>query len=300
MKEQFIAKRFNRSSVRLILIANEIIEEYAQQGFILTLRQLYYQFVARGFIENTIQSYKRLGSVINDGRLAGHIDWNAIEDRTRSLAQISTWASAEAIVQTCARQYASDLWKNQPYYIEVWVEKEALAGIFERVCNELRVPYLACRGYVSQSEAYTAAKRFDRARRCGKQCVVLHFGDHDPSGLDMTRDNRDRLDMLSIAYVDVQRLALNIDQVEEYNPPPNPAKFTDSRIENYVREFGRESWELDALDPNILSNLVRSAVESYIDQDIWDADEEEESRERAALRDAAREWQTKVLPALGR
>lgn len=299
-REAFVLKNFGGEALSVIAQANAIIAEYQRQGFVLTLRQLYYQFVARGYIPNTVQSYKRLGSIVNDGRLSGRIDWEAIEDRTRGIERLSTWTGAHDIVSACAHQYRSDLWKDQPYYVEVWVEKEALAGVFEQVCNRLRVPYLACRGYASQSELYRAAKRFDAAHDDGRSTVVLHFGDHDPSGIDMTRDNRERLELLSRASVDVRRLALNMEQVEEYNPPPNPAKTTDSRASGYIREFGYESWELDALEPATLSALVESAVEDIIDRDAWERDAAEESQERAALDDAARFWSAKVLPALGR
>jgi hypothetical protein len=112
--------------------------------------------------------------------------------------------------------------------------------------------------------------------------VILHFGDHDPSGIDMTRDIGDRLRLFGAKRVDVRRLALNMDQVEQYDPPPNPAKETDSRFEGYRAEYGDESWELDALEPTTLAALVTAEVESIIDREQWD---EDATRERTARRE---------------
>ena len=159
MKECFAEKDFRDTTLVLVYEANEIIAEYAAQGFTLTLRQLYYQFVARDLIPNTQRSYKRLGSVVNDARLAGLIDWAAIEDRTRHIESTPHWESPADIVRTCARQFRIDKWAKQPYRAEVWIEKEALAGVVSGVCEKLDVPYLSCRGYTSQSVMYEAAAR---------------------------------------------------------------------------------------------------------------------------------------------
>ena len=172
----YVPKKFHASSLAIIADANRIIASYLRQGFKLTLRQLYYQFVARDLLpdswidpvynpkhglpadtKNTMKNYKRLGDLINDGRLAGKIDWNAIEDRTRNLQSSPHWSSPHSIVRACASQYAVDLWEDQDAYVEVWVEKDALIGVLERVCTDLDVPYFACRGYTSQSEMWGAA-----------------------------------------------------------------------------------------------------------------------------------------------
>jgi len=159
------------------------------------------------------------------------------------------------------------MWANQERRCEVWIEKEALAGVIEGVCRELDCPYFACRGYVSQSEQWRAGVRF----RGDQPTVIIHLGDHDPSGIDMTRDNADRLAMFAGAHkTEVRRIALNADQVEQYEPPPNPAKETDSRFQEYERLYGDQSWELDALEPATIADLIRSEVESIRDPDLWD------------------------------
>lgn len=292
-KIAYIDRTFKVDTQAIIDQANVIIDDYATEGFMLTVRQLYYQFVARELIPNTMRSYKRLASIINDGRLAGQIDWEAIEDRTRNLDMSPHWDSPADILRVCAKQFALDKWLGQDYRVEVWIEKEALAGVIEPVCRGLDVPYLACRGYVSQSEMWVAAERLRRYMSQGQTPVIVHLGDHDPSGIDMTRDIRDRLDLLGAdpnGHLVVNRIALNMDQVEQYSPPPNPAKTTDSRFNGYADQHGTSSWELDALEPRVLAKLITETVTGYRNEDHWldQAAREDGMRERLGV--LSREW----------
>jgi hypothetical protein len=274
---------FRPATLALVATANQIIAEYQAQGFDLTLRQLYYQFVSRDIIPNTQKSYKNLGSVVNDARLAGMIDWNAIVDRTRELRDLPHWNDPSDIVEACAKQFNVDRWAGQKYRPEVWIEKDALVGVFERICRELDVPLFSCRGYTSQSEMWSGAQRLLKHTKGGQRPAIFHFGDHDPSGKDMSRDITDRLELFTGRSLKFERLALNMDQVEEYGPPPNPAKITDSRANAYIAEFGGESWELDALEPTVLAALVREAIEGVMDQNKMDAANKEQERHRETL-----------------
>jgi len=280
----YLDKAFTQRSEAMIEHIVSIIEEYQQQGFALTLRQLYYQLVSRDFVSNTQQEYKRIGGLVNDARYAGLIDWLAIEDRTRNLSRVTTWETPAQIMDAAWKGYALDPWQTQPYYIEVWVEKEALAGVVASACNPLRVPYFSCRGYTSASEMWLAGERF--LQHTAQKCLILHLGDHDPSGLDMTRDIYDRLELFAGGRVDVKRIALNMDQIEEYNPPPNPAKVTDSRFVEYQREIGDESWELDALNPKTLSELIEEEVIKLVNPESWYASSEKEKGDKEKLRKA--------------
>ncbi len=285
----YVEKNFRASTLQIINDANAIIRTYQAQGYELTLRQLYYQFVARDLLANTQKNYSRLGNIVNDARLAGLIDWNAIVDRTRNLKKLSMWDDPAEIISASARSYRTDKWSSQDYRIEVWIEKEALAGVFERVCNELEIPFFSCRGYTSQSEMWRAARRLKRWERADFSTVILHFGDHDPSGMDMTRDITDRLHLFG-SSVEVRRLALNMNQIDQYTPPPNPAKMTDSRFAGYVQEYGEESWELDALEPQVLSDLVRGDVENLRDDDEWDERVQAQEEERENLTATSDRW----------
>jgi hypothetical protein len=287
VKQLFVEKNFKDASLDIIHDANLIIDEYRAQGFILTLRQLYYQFVARDLLPNTQRSYKRLGSIINDARLAGLVDWQSIEDRTRNLKSNYHYENPRQAIQDALDTYEIDMWENQSQRVEIWIEKNALVGIIDGVCREMDVPYFACIGYVSQSEqwrAYQRARHYELGRN--QTTVILHFGDHDPSGIDMTRDNQDRLNIfMGWEAVKVKRLALNWDQIEEFNPPPNPAKITDSRFASYAERYGDQSWELDALEPSVMTDLIRKHVEEHRDPDLWEAKVQERNDHTDQLQD---------------
>ena len=277
------------ASYALVQTCNKIIAEYQAQGFVLTLRQLYYQLVSRDIIANKQTEYKRLGSIVNDARLAGMIDWLAIEDRTRELRSLSRWDSPSDIIDAVAAQFHMDLWKGQKYRPEVWIEKDALVGVIEGVCNELDVPHFSCRGYTSQSEMWVGAMRLKKHVNARQIPIIFHLGDHDPSGKDMTRDIFDRMQMF-MGGTKLERLALNMEQVEKYNPPPNPAKLTDSRCAGYIAEFGDESWELDALEPSVIAALIRTNVMALVNKKVFKERLDERKKHRATLKQAADRW----------
>jgi hypothetical protein len=286
----YVPKRFSEESLGLIEKANLIIEDMLSQGFDLTLRQLYYQFVSKDLIPNTERSYKNLGSVINDARLAGLIDWDHISDRTRSLRQNSHWQNPQDIMNGAARSYKIDLWARQKYRPEVWIEKDALVGVIEGVCREEDVPFFSCRGYTSQSEMWAGAMRLKAwAEKHDQTPVIFHLGDHDPSGKDMTRDVTDRIELF-MGSVRLERLALNMDQIEQYHPPPNPAKVTDSRATAYIAEFGDSSWELDALEPRVIVDLIRKNVNKLKNKRIWAEDVARWKKEQGLLEKASKYW----------
>lgn len=307
MKEKFVDHKFNSTSLQLLETANNILNEYRRQGYRLSLRQLYYQLVARDIIENTVRSYKRIGNLVSDARLAGLLDWDMIEDRGREAVIPAAWESPAEIVRTAARQFRVDRWQGQFNYVEVMVEKDALSGILEPVCRELHVRFTANKGYSSSSAMYEAGGRIYNAMTGGEKQVnqvhIFYFGDHDPSGIDMTRDITERLVMFSKLkdriedqdleiedFIHIHRLALNMDQVEQWNPPKNPAKETDSRFEAYRNEFGESSWELDAVEPSTLAGLVRDGIMDLIDLPEWEKVQAKELSMREELEKFANEY----------
>ena len=303
MKEAFLERNFRPASLELIAIANEIIEEYEDDGYDLTLRQLYYQMVSRDVIPNRQKEYNKLGELINAARLAGLVDWGSIVDRTRNLRGLRHWSSPGQILGEVARQFRYDLWASQEYRLEIWVEKDALLGVIARAANQFDVPYFSCRGYTSQSEMYQAGQRLIEYIDNGQEPLIIHLGDHDPSGIDMTRDITDRLEMFCEQPIQIERIALNRDQIDAYAPPPNPAKITDSRAAGYIVEHGRYSWELDALDPATITNLIEETIERYRDSDLFaieEARQEEACEQLAALaREPRWSWATVRQPTTG-
>lgn len=288
-KIQYLKKKFSKASLAKIAQAEKIINEYQDGGLELTLRQLYYQFVARALIPNEDREYKKLGATISDARLAGLIDWYAIVDRTRSLLSSPHWNSPADIIKAAAQSYAVDKWQNQRTRCEVWIEKDALIGVIERPCSSLDVPYFSCRGYTSQSTMWEAAVRMRRANeKHNCKTIVFHFGDHDPSGVDMTRDIQERLILLSgDTNIKVKRVALNMDQITKYKPPPNPTKIKDSRTYKYIKKYSNDSWELDALEPSLLNDLVTKSILSVLDKKKYDSYKRKEDRERLELNKTA-------------
>ena len=297
----YVPKNFRADKLDLIDKINEVVEEYTKQGYTLTLRQLYYQLVARGIIENNMRSYKNTGVLINDARLAGLIDWNAIEDRTRNLKGLSHWKNPQEIIRSALWQYKKDLWKDQNYHLEVWVEKEALAEVVGKACRPFDVDYFCCRGYVSQSEMWSAAQRIIDYTNMGKYVSIIHLGDHDPSGIDMSRDIEERLNLFGkhdggrlfkTHFIGLNRIALNMDQIEQFNPPPNPAKLTDTRCNKYIEKYGDESWELDALEPKVINQLISDAISIYADEEHMQRVRDQVECEKEVMERVCDNWST--------
>ncbi len=281
--------RFRAAQLQMIDRVNQIVTEYERQGFVLSLRQAYYALVSKDIIPNTVRSYKNLGVLIDAGRLAGLIDWDMFEDRSRHIQGRSHFDTPGDVIAAAYHSYRLDRWEDQKYRVFCLIEKDALAGVFSPVCRKWDVPLLPCRGYTSQSQMWRLAMQLIRYEDHGQTSIIIHFGDHDPSGVDMTRDIQTRLAMFGCG-VTVNRLALNMDQVEQYNPPPNPAKQTDARFQAYMESYGDESWELDALEPTVLAQLVEDAIAHYRDPDKWKKTVEREIEERALLKVISDKW----------
>ena len=309
-KIAYIEKNFGAKSLAVIDRANIFVANFKKEGMTLTLRQMYYQFVKLGEADmerlgfpfcniaqsrNNKKSYKRLGGIISDGRMAGHVDWNAIVDRTRNLNRLNTYDDPGEIINNCSYSFRIDRWADQPNYIEVWIEKDALIEVIEKPSVNHHVPYYACKGYVSQSEMWTAGyHRLAYQINAGKDAIVIHLGDHDPSGMDMTRDIENRfrefLPRGMNSKFEIHRIALNMDQVVDHKCPPNPAKPSDSRSKDYIRKYGREAWELDALDPLYIRELVDETISIYTDWDAWDKSIEKENEYKDKLRHLSSTW----------
>ena len=291
MKKVYKPHRFRDEALERIEECNAVIEQYQADGYRLTLRQLYYQLVSKNVIPNTPRSYKVLGNLVSDARLAGMMDWDAIEDRGRVPRAPSEFEDLQELAEAAVASYRLPRWAGQQNYVELWVEKDALSGVLWPVAKKHHITLMVNRGYSSQSAMREAALRFINNER-DDEGVLLYLGDHDPSGEDMVRDIADRLDMFQ-ANVRVEKIALTMDQVEEYEPPPNPAKMSDSRAESYVAQHGHESWEVDALPPNVLVELIEEKLVELIDQDLLDEVLEREERDKKNLLEAVKKLRRK-------
>jgi len=284
MKESFRANAgISKMNLGKLDIINNILDDYRNQGLRLTLRQLYYQMVARDIIPNNMSEYKKVINLCTKGRMGGLIDWDSIEDRLRR-PRLPYWSiDVEDALEDTARTYRVDRQKGQDWNVEVWLEKEALSAIVGRVTSKYHVRLMVNRGYSSCTAMRDAHQRFQRH----DNNVILYMGDHDPSGLDMIRDVDDRVGEFNAKQngydLKVKHIALTMNQIEVLKPPPNFAKVTDSRAQEYINEYGTDSWEIDAIEPQVLSDTVENHIKDWIDVDLYDQQVAIEKEDKANL-----------------
>jgi len=241
-------------------------------------------------------------------RLAKELDWTPTpkgEKRSRRYNHIkmTSGCSLHPIRSIGRVEYAGDLVNLEveerhtycvPFVVHnCWIEKDALIGVISKVCKEYDVPYFSCRGYTSQSSMWQAGEgRLRKNHENGQTTLIIHLADHDPSGIDMTRDIDDRLTLFAgWGKHDIDRIALNMSQVSEFNPPPNPTKLTDSRAKAYIVEFGHNSWELDALEPRVIADLIQDTLDAVIDLAAWDEIEQRITHNRKTLKAIADKYE---------
>lgn len=276
------AKNFRPDTKTLLNQILNVVTNYQQQGYKLTLRQLYYQLVVQNVFANQQKNYAKLSDLLGEARMCGLCDWNVIEDRIRVPRFPNQWENINDAMQTLIEVYRRKRWSTQENYVEVWVEKDALSGVLLPITNEYHVNLMVNRGYSSISAMHDSSIRFRIAEQEGKICSLLYMGDLDPSGEDMVRDIKDRLREFW-ANVQVDKIALNKEQVEEFNLPPNPAKTTDPRARGFIEENGAFSWELDAMPPASLDALLREKLEELLDREAYDAMIELEDKDKAEM-----------------
>lgn len=276
-------RRFAAKTALVIDQANEIMEDYDS----ITLRGLYYQFVARNYLENTIRNYKKLGDIVRNARMAGKISWDLMTDRTRSLYGYNTYDNIGEAFDMASYRYKEDLHSDQDNYIEVWCEKDALTGTIQKPCNQRRISYFPTKGYPSISALKNAADRFKREVRKGKNVIVLYLSDLDPEGIAMPKTVQETFNTMGVD-VDIERIGLTLEQVRRYNPPSSVAKATSSRLQDYIDEIGTdEVWELDALSQDVTQGLISSRLDELIDQDRFRVAEVVEDRNKRRMREIA-------------
>jgi hypothetical protein len=287
MKTKFREIHLSKKNLLKLDLVNSIIEEYAADGYKLTLRQLYYQLVSRDVIPNKQSEYAKLSKLLKEGRMAGVVNWEAIEDRLRVPYIPYYNEDPQEAIEDTINQYRLDRQKGQDVYIEVWVEKDALSGVLKRITSKYHIKLLVNRGYGSVTAIHDAYNRFRSQYFKGKNCKILYLGDHDPSGMDMIRDIDERINEMLEAQeiynaLSVEPIALTMNQIREHNPPPNPAKITDPRAKDYIKKYGQVSWEVDALNPRTLNQLLTENIEKNIDlekyQSILDTEESDKKK----------------------
>jgi hypothetical protein len=272
------------STLQLIEAVQAILAEDAP----MTLRQIHYQLVSRQGRENTYRAYKTLSPLLVDARRRGEVGWEQIEGRLRRPREVNMWEDAGDFARWMPGQYRRDVWATQPRYVECWVEKDALSGVFSRTLAPYGMAFHVGRGYDGWSSVYNAAEVYkDRSdRRDAHDILVLYFGDMDPSGEDMPRSLRERLADRGVRP-DIRVVSLTEADVSTYHLAQNftPPKETDRRTPGYLARHNgvRKCWELDALPQPILRTRLIEAVEGVLDMDALRVTWAREARERAAI-----------------
>jgi hypothetical protein len=260
----------------------------------MTVRQVFYQLVSRWAIEKTEAEYK--GTVVRlltDMRIGGSLPFESIADNTRWMRKPRSFSSVEQALRITAETYRRATWDNQAAYVEVWLEKDALAGVVYQETERWDVPLMVTRGYPSVSYLHSAAEAI---KSCGKPAYLYYLGDHDPSGVDIPRNVETRLrEFAPQAEIHFLRLAVTSKQMVEFALPTRPTKASDSR----ARNFAGESVEVDAIPPSQLRSLVRSSVEQHINKRALRTLQIAEDSEREALGFLASSWKSTEMPRRG-
>jgi len=280
MKKKFRSWRFKEPALELIREADGILMGYRQQGYQVTLRQLYYRLVSKNLIENNDRSYERLRKTMTKARYAGLIDWGVFVDRARQSYKAESYDDVKDYLDNVAIDYRLDRWEGQEYYVEVVTEKDALTSVLGPLANKWDVCWNVNRGYGSTTRYYQMAQRL----MSHKSPMILYFGDHDPSGKHMMRDTEKRLKEFG-CNVEIDVIALTMDQVKKYKPLPNNVKLSDKRSGEYIRKYGRSCWEVDALEPPVLKEVFEEGIKKYLDVELFEEVKQREEDDMEALQE---------------
>ena len=272
-----------RRSKAEIEALREALTDLLVEDHPMSVRQVFYQMVTRGAIDKTEAEYRgTVCRLLAEMRRAKRIPYTWLADSTRWMRKGTTFDTMEEALRLTAETYRRSLWTNADAYVEVWLEKDALAGVLYPVTNEYDVPLMVTRGYPSLSFLASSA---DAIAYQDRPCYLYYLGDHDPSGVDIPRAVEAGLrDMAPDAEIHFERVAVNLDQILSLDLPTRPTKKTDSRAKN----FTGESVEVDAIPAAELRRLVHNRIVRHLDQDELDRLELVETQERATLTSMAK------------
>ena len=271
-----------KKSLKLLAQVQEIIKSY---DFALTLRQIYYQLVAKQNIPNQQSEYRKLSRLCVLGRDEGILPEDAFADRLRQIDKPDSYLDLDDFMNTVRRSYRKDKWQDQAAYVEVWTEKDALRSVLTEITYSYDVNLMVVRGQVSRTAIYESYKRFAEKIDEGKDCFLYYAGDFDPSGLSIYHSLVDRIRRFGDAgeYISFKRIALTSEQIEEYNLPSDPAKQKDPNCKRFIDEYGDGVVELDSLPPDVLRILVKECIEKHLDHGLFEQVQKVELEEQIKL-----------------
>lgn len=277
------------------IIRNSLAELRNYSSGEITIRGLHYRMVARG-MTNSDTHYARVKSAMVFARRDGQINYDQFSDYERETIGTTEADTTDVdsrvnlsgrVMEHYLKNYTKNKWENQPYYPEIWIEKKALIGVFERLCSRNSVLLSPCKGYPSLTFLKDAADRFEDMQEEGKKVIILYFGDYDASGEDIPRSIKDNLLKDFDVEVEVRRVLLMENHVIEMGLPPAPTKAGDSRGNTWT---GLGQVELDSVEPKVIQRYCQEAIDEILDEDLYDELMEQEAEERKEYRIKIKEY----------
>jgi len=277
--------RYRRTEILTAAIV-DVFEGFAGS---MSTRQVYYQLVSRGNVENCTRSYDRVQRLLVTMRRDGNIPYDRVVDRTRGKHQRPGWDGVTDIMSAVAKQYRRDYWAAQSTVVMVACEKQALEGIFAEEVDDYGASLWTVRGYISESFAFEWATEIRRLNDAGSSVVIAYFGDFDPSGLDIEQDLQKKLRRHGAEF-SWTREGLLEEDLERFNLVNVPVKAKDTRSKKYLELYGDHAAELDALRPDELRRRIIQAIVIHIDDEPWQRLRRAERAERESLWVVTNNW----------
>lgn len=243
----------------------------------MTVRQVFYQATVRGVVEKSEAGYAKVQTDLAWLRRRNIMPYNWLADNTRWQRKPRTFDSIQQALDDTAQFYRKALWTDAGAYVEVWLEKDALAGVVQPITAAYDVPLMVARGYASLSFLHSAAEYI---ASLSVPTFIYHCGDFDPSGVNAGEKIKQTLrEMAPAADIHFERIAVNPEQIEAWDLPTRPTKSSDSR----AKGFGALSVELDAIPPQVLRDLVEQAIQRHLPYEQFQVLKAAEESERQLL-----------------
>jgi 5S rRNA maturation endonuclease (ribonuclease M5) len=277
-----MAGKYQTKTKEILGLIRKLITQH--RGRKLTLRQVFYQLVAKKIIPNNLRAYKNLSYLIAKARKNGDIPWDVIRNHTRFVIKENSWPNFKDFTKKIEKIYHKSKLANQRNYIEIWIEKDSLREWFEPITKEFDVPLIICRGYPSITTLYEASKRLKEIQ---KPIHILYFGDFDPSGEDIFRTIKEKLIKdfgVNRRKLHIKKVALTLKDIKKYKLPPAPTKSTDSRSGKFVKKYGDFAVELEALPVRVLEQKIKRSIKSLLNWKQFQKDLKKEKQETKKLR----------------
>lgn len=281
-------KRTRRRTAEQLAVLKAVCVALVYRLQPVTVRQMFYQLVSLGMIQKTELEYRTVARLLLQLRRGRYLDYHMIADNTRWMRKPDSYDGLEQAIEDWLQSYRLNIWREQPAYVEIWCEKDALAGVLYEVTSRWDVPLMVTRGYASESFLHESAQYLLAQ---GKPAYLYYFGDYDPSGVDISRSTEERLRAFvgGALPLHFERVAVTPQQIRAWNLPTRPTKQSDAR----AKRFRDESVEVDAIPPDRLRQLVEECVLRHVDPEALRRLQAEEQLHRQTLgkiREAIPSW----------